>query len=108
MFLKQIIIATNYREKLEDITLGMGFYITWCGLSVKEIQNVRDQSNVIFLCPGDESAMDLKKIGLYMRDLCVDDEKIVYLYGSQTGVDGLLPYIPVLYVRRYEFAIRKN
>ena len=108
MFLKQIIIATNYRSKLEDVTLGKGFYITWCGLSVKEIQNVRDQSNVIILCPVDENEMELKKIGLYMRDLCVDDEKIVYVYGSHAGVDSLLPYIPVLYVRRYEYATKNN
>ncbi|MCR5179083.1 MAG: hypothetical protein K6C95_08905 [Lachnospiraceae bacterium] len=104
MQLKQIIIATNDREKLEKATLGKGCYVTWCALELDDILRVRDRSNVLFLCPKDEEEDDLKRIGLYLRDLCIEDEKIVYIYGSRRGVDILVSKMPVMFTRMYSYA----
>ena len=104
MRMKQIIIVTNERDKLENETVGRGLYITWCPFDIKEVQRVRDQSNLIFLCVKDEDPNELKRISLYLRDLCIEEEKLLYLYGNQQDVDDMRRRLPVLYIRKIVYS----
>ena len=107
---KQIIIATNAREKLAGSPVETRFYVTWCGLTVKELQQARDRSNVIFLCPMGEAEDEdeLKKLALYLRDLCIEDEKILYIYGAKLPVDLIHSRVPDLYVRMAHYTYQRT
>ncbi|MCR5674817.1 MAG: hypothetical protein K6G16_03830 [Lachnospiraceae bacterium] len=97
--MKQIIIATSDREKIEkEIGENRDIHVSWCDLTIEGIQSIRDRSNTLFLCLRDEDEDELKKIALYLRDLCIEDEKILYLYGNRVSVDLISARVPSLFV----------
>ncbi len=105
--MKQIIIATNDRERIERQLSGRDLHVTWCPMTIEGIQEVRDRSNLMFLVAKDEDEDELKRIGLYLRDLCIEYEKILYIYGNRRSVDILRARIPALYVRKSGYTIKE-
>ncbi|MCR4589223.1 MAG: hypothetical protein K5668_00185 [Lachnospiraceae bacterium] len=98
--MKQIIVVTNDRQKYEKEFKQIDFYVTWCPFSVSALLNVRDRSNLIFVCVSDEEFDDIKAMGLYLRDLCIEDEKVVYFYGNKSGVDQLSTLVPSIFIKK--------
>lgn len=101
---KQIILISNERQPSEDRLTEEGFLVTWCPFEITRIMEVRDISNVLFLYLHEEDNDDLKRIGLYLRDLCIEEEKILYIYGRYEGVDLISSIIPSLFIRRAAYA----
>ncbi|MCR4589452.1 MAG: hypothetical protein K5668_01360 [Lachnospiraceae bacterium] len=104
--MQQVVVVTSNQERAQKAFDKKDFYITWCPVQMEEIIKNRARSNVFFFCIYDDDPEILKKIGLYLRDLCIDEEKILYIYGSREGVDVLKSCVPSLYIRKsaYFFA----
>lgn len=104
--MKQIIVVTNHRDKFEKEFAGGDFAVTWSALTVEALLAVRGRSNILFVCLDHEKHDDLVKIGLYLRDICIEDEKILYLYGNKADVDEVASYVPSLFIQKslYSFA----
>lgn len=98
--MKQIIVATNDRDKYQPEFDKRGFMVFWCEFSIQSIMAMRGRSNMIFICVGDEDYETVKYLGLYLRDLCIEDDKVIYLYGPKANVDLLSSVIPKLFVKR--------
>ncbi|MBR6329025.1 MAG: hypothetical protein IKR68_05195 [Lachnospiraceae bacterium] len=97
--MKQIIVVTNHREKIEKEFPKTGLQITWSTLSIEDLITKRDRSNVIFVYLNNDDFDDLNKMGLYLRDMCIEDEKIIYLYGNKADVNVMQTLIPSLYIK---------
>ena len=104
--MKQIIVVTNHKDRFEKEFAGSDFMVTWCELAVESLLPVRGRSNILFVCLDHEKHDDLVKIGLYLRDICIEDEKILYLYGNKADVDEVASYVPSLFIQKslYSFA----
>lgn len=102
--MKQIIVVTDEKSNYEAAFEKKGYYVTWCPTDLDSIISVRDRSDIFFFCVSGEDTDLLKKIGLYMRDLCIEDEKIVYIYGSKDAVDILNRLIPAMFVQKAQYA----
>ncbi len=98
--MKQIIVVTNDREKYEKEFPEKEFYITWCLLSVQELIQIRAKSNLILLCLDHEDVSTLNKMGLYLRDICIEDEKMLYVYGNKEDVDTMTTLVPSMFVKK--------
>lgn len=96
---EQIILISSteqVKERLEE----NGFRVIWCPFKLSRIMEVRDISNVIFLNINEEDKDDLKRIGLYLRDLCIEEEKVLYIYGRREGVDIISSMVPSIFIRK--------
>ncbi len=104
--MKQIIVVTNHKDRFEKEFAGSDFLVTWSALTVESLLPVRGRSNILFVCLDHEKHDDLVKIGLYLRDICIEDEKILYLYGNKADVDEVASYVPSLFIQKslYSFA----
>lgn len=98
--MKQIIVVTNDREKYEKAFPAREFYITWCLLSIQELIQIRAKSNLILLCLDHEDVNTLNRIGLYLRDICIEDEKMLYLYGNKEDVDTMTTLVPSMFIKK--------
>ena len=98
--MKQIIIMTDDRDKYEKHFPQGNFYITWCPLSSSELIKVRDRSNIILVCMDHEKRNTLSSLGLYLRDLCIEDEKMLYLYGTKEDVETLSEFVPSMFIKK--------
>ena len=83
--MKQIIIVTNHKDRYQKDIPESSLYVTWCDFSVDALLAVRDRSNLIFLLMDHEKYDDLNNMALYLRDLCIEEEKILYIYGRING-----------------------
>ncbi len=106
--MKQIILLTSEKDKYEPIFKENGYYVTWCPMSIEELIKVRDHSDVIFVCATDENSEFLKDMGLYLRDLCIESEKILYIYGKREAIQILRSRIPTIYIQQAEFSDAKS
>ncbi len=108
--MKQIIVATDHKERFESSFASMDLIVTWCGLSVEEVLKVRGRSNIIFVCMDHDNKDTLNKLGLYLRDICIEDEKVLYLYGNKEDVDMVGALVPSLFIAKssYSFVDLKN
>ncbi|MCR5301554.1 MAG: hypothetical protein K6E49_03845 [Lachnospiraceae bacterium] len=104
--MKQIIVITNDKTKYVKDFPERKYFVIWCEFSVEQLQAVREKSNLIVLCMDHEKTDDLKRMGLYLRDLCIEDEKVLYMYGNKEDVDLVKSLVPSLFVEKtlYSFA----
>ncbi len=96
----QIIVVAGDKSKYEGILKKNGFYVTWSSFELKDVIKVRDRSNAILVCTVDEDYETLKKLGFYLRDLCIEEEKSLYLYGKKEKVDIIRDLVPSLYIKK--------
>lgn len=104
IYLKQIILVSNKRELIEKTLTEKGFLVTWCPFELEQIILVRDRSKVMFLCVNDEREEDLNKICLYLRDMCIEEEKELIIYGKAAGVDYISSRIPSIFIIKKAYA----
>lgn len=98
--MKQIIVVTNKKEQFENRIPGSYFHTTWCGFSVEELLKVRDRSNLIIMIMDHEDHDSLSKMGLYLRDACIEEEKMLYLYGNKEDVDTMTSLVPSMFIKK--------
>ena len=104
--MKQIIIVTNHKDRYQKDIPENSLYVTWCDFSVDALLAVRDRSNIIFLLMDHEKYDDLNNMALYLRDLCLEMEKYVYMYGNKEDVDTMKSKIPAIFIKKtmYSFS----
>ncbi len=98
--MNQIIVVTSDKNKYESSFKKKDFYVTWSSFDLKEIIKIRDRSNTILVCAADEDYDTLKKLGLYLRDICIEEEKTLYLYGKKEKVEIIKNLVPSLYINK--------
>ena len=104
MNMKQIIVVTDDRERYEKTFPARDFYITWCAFSIDDLIKKRANSNLILICMDHEDRNTIKRIGLYLRDICIEDEKVVYLYGNKDDVERMSSFIPSMFIKKKMFS----
>ena len=97
--MKQIIVVTDHRDRFEGKLPAEDFYVVWCGFSVEELLKVRHNSNLILLCMDNEDHNALEKMGLYLRDACIEEEKMLYLYGNKEDVQTVASLVPAMFIK---------
>ncbi len=102
--MKQIILVTSEKERYEPFFTAAGYYVNWCPPLVEELVKIGDRSEVIFLCLTKEDPEVLKDLCLYIRDLSIESEKILYVYGTKKAVDIVRSRVPSLYIQCAEYA----
>ncbi|MBQ6968236.1 MAG: hypothetical protein IJP84_10095 [Lachnospiraceae bacterium] len=95
----QIIVIAGDKSKYEADFKKYGFYVTWSSFDLKEVIKIRDRSNIILVCAVDEDYETLKKLGFYLRDICIEEEKTVYLYGRKEKVEIIKELVPSMYIK---------
>jgi len=103
--MKQIIVATNVREKYQKYFPEKEFYVNWCDVSTDALLKIRDRSNIIFLCMEGIDKDELLKVALYLRDACIEDEKHLYVYGNLEDVNRIKAHVPAMYISKSEYTI---
>jgi hypothetical protein len=98
--MNQIIVVTNHREIYEQKLGKCDLHITWCEFSIEGLQQIRGRAKIILLCPDHEKTTLLNKLGLYLRDLCIEEEKDLYLYGNKDDVDDITELVPSIFVKK--------
>lgn len=101
--MKQIVVVTSNRKKAEKAFDSSRFYVAWCSMNLEDIIELRTRSNIFFFCIYDDDPDELKRIGIYLRELCIEEEKILYIYGTKEGVDILNSFVPSIYIRKSEY-----
>ncbi|MCR5687431.1 MAG: hypothetical protein K6G58_05365 [Lachnospiraceae bacterium] len=103
--MKQIIIVTNQKDRYER-EIPEDLYVTWCEFSVSALIKIRNRSNLIFLLMDHEKHDALDEMAIYLRDLCIEDEKYIYMYGNKEDVDTMRSKIPSLFIKKsmYSFS----
>ncbi len=97
---KQILLISTRLEPVEGMLTAEGYYVTWCPFELDKIMKLRDHSNIMIINVEDENEDELKCIGLYLRDMCIEEEKILYIYGRINGVNIIRSRVPSIYVRK--------
>ena len=96
------LVSRGYLEKnnLEPI---------WCDLNIKEVSEAKGKTDIFFLVLPEEDNAMLQQVCFFLRDVCIEEEKSVYVYGSQEMIDVVRLVIPKLFVAgaylRKEFLI---
>ena len=99
-YTKQILLISNKLEPVREMLTAEGYYVTWCPFDLDKIMKLRDHSNIMIINTEEENEEELKRIGLYLRDMCIAEEKILYIYGRIKGVNIIRSRVPSLYVRK--------
>ncbi len=102
--MKQIIVVTNHKEQFEKKIPAEDFLVSWCAFTVEDLLKVRDRSNLVLLCADHEDHNLLEKMGLYLRDACIEDEKMLYVYGNKEDVDVITSLVPSMFIKRSVYA----
>lgn len=102
--MKQIIVVTNNRDKLEERFQKKYFYVNFCDFSVEAFQKIRDRSDVVFVCMEHEDKNEVLRLSLYLKDVCIEYEKTLYLFGNVDDVEIVKTYVPHLYIKNSRYA----
>lgn len=97
---KQILLISTRLEPIAEMLTAEGYYVTWCPFELDKIMKLRDHSNIMIINVEDENEDELKRIGLYLRDMCIEEEKILYIFGRINGVNIIRSRVPSIYVRK--------
>ncbi|MCR5733255.1 MAG: hypothetical protein K6G22_01490 [Lachnospiraceae bacterium] len=75
-----------------------GMTVAWCDCEVPDIVSVSGiVSTYIVLLPA-EFDMKLHQICFFLRDLCLEEDKTLYLYGSEEMIAKVREIIPKLFI----------
>ena len=104
--MKQMIVVTSNRGKYEKMFPDGYFRIIWCEFTMDDIITKRAGSNLLLLCMDHEDHNTLNRMALYLRDVCIEDEKMLYLYGNKEDVDYFSSLIPSMCIKKalYSFS----
>lgn len=103
--LKPLIVITE--KKIEQTDAGFlmdkflenGFYPIWSTFLIPQISKLRDCTERILLIAPEKSSEDFRQICFYLRDICIDEEKMVFLCGAGEQLQIAKDTIPKLYVK---------
>ena len=96
--MKQIIVISSEKERYATLFEKAGFHVVWSSIGVKDFQEVRDRSDCILIIVSNGDRRELEKLACYLKDVCIEEEKNVCLYGDMEGVDLMSDKIPSLYI----------
>lgn len=70
----------------------------WCEYNISEIAAVKGKTDFFFLILPEEISTSLLQICYYLRDICIEEEKTVYIYGVSELIPTVKSTIPKLFI----------
>lgn len=70
----------------------------WCEYNISEIAAVKGKTDFFFLILPEKLSTDLLQICYYLRDICIEEEKTVYIFGTQELIPTVKSAIPKLFI----------
>lgn len=70
----------------------------WCETDFKVFVENKDLTNLILFYLPEEIDNDVRMLLFYLRDICLDEEKVVYLVGSREAFKQIEGIIPKLFI----------
>ncbi len=74
-----------------------GFETTFCKLDVSEISKISDRPTYVFIY-ADEKAVEETEALIYIRDLCMEEDKRIFLIGYTEEIERIKDMIPSEYL----------
>ena len=100
---KQLIVVAQDRSQipqgLYEKLLGAGFLAVFCGCNATELSRVKYKSNLFLVFLPDDTT-DVGEHLIYIRDTCIEEEKSMYVVGSQDARKAMSKYLPKMIVKR--------
>lgn len=82
-------IANAIKDGLKEV----GFDCSFCRLSVDEISKIKEVPPIIMIYVDEKAVFETEAL-IYVRDLCMDDDRIVYLIGYADEVEEVKKIFP--------------
>ncbi len=95
---RHLIVVTKGIFKNSNAFSDMNFLPVWCDFDVIELGRVKSSSSDILLVLSDMGEHLPLQFFMYLRDLCIDEEKNLYLYGPKRTVLKVKKLIPSLFI----------
>ena len=75
----------------------------WCEYDVSLLTLHKEKTNVVLFFLPEEITTEVERLLYYLRDICIDEEKVVYMYGSLTNLAFARAIIPGIFIgERYD------
>ena len=100
-----LIVSAERTFLVDSVAKGLektGIKTTVCEPDVKEIESRKDAADIILIFV-DDLTPEMMKVLVYVKDICIDDAKLLYLTGYEDMLARVGEFIPSEYVER-EFA----
>lgn len=95
IIVSQKMAATRNRPSyISDHFMDDEFYPTFCGYDVRSISKEQDKVDYILAVLPDTVADDVRQTLYYLRDMCIDEEKSVFLCGTKESLHHARQIIP--------------
>lgn len=74
---------TNVRRVGSNVFEEQAMQPIWCAYKIEDVIAAKDSTDIFLLFLPEKPNRDLRQICFYLRDICIDEEKMVYLYGGK-------------------------
>ena len=99
----RLLIVSNEKTFIVDsVATGLKktkIRTTVCGPDVREIESKKESTDIILIFV-DEFTPEMMKVLVYIKDVCVDDNKSLYLVGYKDALDRVEEFIPSEYMSK--------
>lgn len=90
--------GTNARRLSFNLMKEEGLAPIWCEYDISEVISAKDKTDIFLMFLPEDKNAELERICLYLRDICIDEEKTVYLFGKGDMLAYARKYIPGLMI----------
>ena len=103
--LKPIVVLTEKGIRkdaptyIADHFIESGFYPLWSSFQIADVTKVKDKTELFLLMMPKTMSDDAKQICFYLRDIGIDEEKVVYICGSADMLSQAKKLIPSMIVK---------
>ncbi len=83
---------------VSDMFIKNGFFPLWCSFDIKSLIQIKSRTELFIVILPDEMHDDCIRICHYLRDIGIDEEKSVFLCGSEMMQQEARKYIPSMLI----------
>ena len=98
----QIAILTGHGSDARRISTnlleGRDLKPVWCEYDIGEVAAAKEKTDIFLLFLPEEKNAVLRQVCFYLRDVCIDEEKTVYLFGNKEMLAFARGIIPGLMI----------
>ena len=95
---KHLIVVSNDRSKFAEEIVGSGLIPTYCPPQQTALYGMKDRADCILILLYEEKEEDIKRLARYLTNLCIDEEKNLFVFGKKNLVDIIKKAVPSLFV----------
>ncbi|MBQ7677675.1 MAG: hypothetical protein IJT32_05520 [Lachnospiraceae bacterium] len=96
VILPKVVGASNRPSYIADHFMGSGFYPILCGYEVAQIAREKDNVDNILVALPNVVDDGVRQVLFYLRDMCIDEEKGVFLCGGKDSLKKAKRIIPAM------------